>query len=83
MQLVDRVEIPSGCTHTFTICGVTLEVALVLVGLLGVSWIVLHHVWALLGLIPLWLFLRYHSKKEPLFLKFWTGQLLCRPYYHS
>jgi len=83
MQIVDRVEIPSGLVHTFTICGVVMEIALALLLLNVAPWILLHHLWSLIPSVPVWLFFVYHSRKEPRFFKFWIGQILCKDYYHG
>jgi hypothetical protein len=60
-----------------------MEVALALLLLVVGPWILFHHVWVLVGVVPLWGFLVFQSRSEPLFLKFWAGQMLCEPYYHS
>jgi hypothetical protein len=78
-----EIEIPSGLTHCWTIGKVVIEAAFVIGLLIAIPWILFSTLWSLLPVIPCWGFLAYHSQREPLFLRFWAGQLSCQPYYHG
>jgi type IV secretory pathway VirB3-like protein len=83
MDLTDRIEIPSGLVAPRTFAGVPLEAGLMVVCAVALPWIAFQSLWALLVAVPVWAFLRFHSRQDPLFLKLWAGQISFKPYYHA
>ncbi len=81
-MLPTRVEIPTGLTTPRMIGGIPLEAGVLLGLLVAVPWIVFHNLWTFALAVPLWSFMRYHARKEPLFLRFWAGQMCFKRYYH-
>lgn len=77
------VAIPTGCTQPRLTMGVVTEAALGLIGLAIVLFLAFRSVWLEVPLIPIWGFLRYQSKQEPLFLAMWAGQVTFKQYYHA
>jgi type IV secretory pathway VirB3-like protein len=83
VELVETIEIPSGLVTARTFAGVPLEAGLIIVATVGVPWIMWHSVWTLILAAPVWTFMKYHTRHDPLFLKLWAGHLSFRPYYHG
>jgi len=82
-ELAAEIEIPTGAVHQRTLAGLPLEATL-LVGLsVALPWLAFHSLWALLTAVPVWGFLKFNSWKEPLFLKFWAGELSYKAYYNG
>lgn len=81
-MLASRVEIPSGLTTPRMIAGIPLEAGGLLVMIVAFPWVLFHTLWTLLLVIPLWSFMRWNARKDPLFLKLWAGQLVFKKYYH-
>jgi type IV secretory pathway TrbD component len=81
METPTVAKIPSGSVATRLPLGVPLKalavVALVIVGPL----FLFHTLWGFPISLPVWGFLRYHTKKEPLFMEIWAGQLSYKTYY--
>jgi len=83
VELPATVEIPSGAVHTRTMLGVPTEVALLMLCLAAIPFLAFRSLWILLLLPPLWGFLKYHSLKDPAFLRIWAGQMQFADYYHA
>jgi type IV secretory pathway VirB3-like protein len=65
------------------IAGIPIHAAALLLIPLVLSWELFHSLWIVLEVIPLWSFLKWHAKKEPLFLRFWAGQMVFKRYYRA
>jgi type IV secretory pathway VirB3-like protein len=80
---MDTVEIPSGLVTAWTIARVVKKAALLIVLVVAIPWVLFSNLYVLIPVTPVWLWLRYWSQREPLFLELWAGQLACQPYYHG
>ena len=80
-MLPTRIEIPTATTHPYMIAGIPWEATLLLLALVAVPWIVFKNPWTLLVAVPTWSWMRWHARKEPLFLRLWTGQMVFKQYY--
>ncbi len=83
MDLPDVIEIPSGLVQPRTIAGLPLEGVILLAAAVGLPWIAFHSLWTLLVALPAWAFLKYHSQRDPLFIRLWAGQFWFKSYYHG
>jgi type IV secretory pathway VirB3-like protein len=81
MSLATRVEIPSGLVYPRMLLWIPLEALGALAVLVAVPFIVFKTLWTLLLAVPVWSFLRWHSKKNPYFLRVWAGQLVFTTFY--
>jgi len=73
--------IPSGGVTTRMPLGLPLY-PLVLVAVVAVlPFLAMQTLWGAVICIPVWGFLRYHAKKEPLFVEIWAGQYNYEDYY--
>jgi type IV secretory pathway VirB3-like protein len=81
--LAETVTIPKGAVHPRTFARLPLEVTLLLGGMVLMFCLAFHSLWPLLVIIPVWGFCKWHTKKDAIFHKTWSGQLSYKPYYRA
>lgn len=81
--LPDTVVIPRGAVQHRMLARLPLELTLLLGGGVLTFCLAFHSFWPLLVVVPLWGFCKWHTRKDPLFHKTWSGQLSYKQYYSA
>jgi type IV secretory pathway VirB3-like protein len=77
------VKISKGSWKVRTLARLPLEASLVLGGATLLFCLAFHTLWALLVVVPLWGFFKWHTRKDPRFLQTWSGQISYKRYYSA
>ena len=84
METLPRtVQIARGSWRGRELARLPLEAALLLAGCTLLFCLAFHSLWALLVVVPLWSFCKWHTRKDARFLQAWRGQLSYKRYYHG
>ena len=82
-DLQEVVLIPRGTVHQRTLARLPLELTLLLGGGVMTFCLAFHSFWPLLVVVPMWGFCKWHTRKDPVFHKTWSGQLSYKTYYSA
>ena len=82
-ELPATVQIPKGAWHVRTLARLPLEASLGLGTATAIFCLAFHSFKPLLIVVPMWGFLKWQARKDPHFLKTWSGQVKYKPYYHG